>query len=99
MRGSQGLNDLVRQGAGNAGGSPATDENGDTFKDVLFKSIEQVNHLQGEADAAQEGIATGDRSLEDVILATQKADTAFRALLAVRNKFTAAYEELKQIRV
>lgn len=97
MRGSQGLNDLL--GAGGAGGAGATNENGDTFKDALFKSIEQVNHLQGEADAAQEGIATGDRSLEDVILATQKADTAFRALLAVRNKFTAAYEELKQIRV
>jgi flagellar hook-basal body complex protein FliE len=98
----QGLHDLLR--TGNAGGlgqnKEATDANGDTFKDVLLKSIDQVNQLQGEAAAAQEDIASGrSTDIESVVLATQKADTAFRALLAVRNKFTAAYEEMKQVRI
>ncbi|MBY0309054.1 MAG: flagellar hook-basal body complex protein FliE, partial [Phycisphaerales bacterium] len=34
-----------------------------------------------------------------VLLATQKADTAFRMLLSVRNKVQAAYDELKQVRI
>ena len=37
--------------------------------------------------------------VEGVILATQKADNAFRMLQAVRNKVVAAYEEVKQLRV
>jgi len=101
MRGSGGLNDLLRAKAGGGAAEPAaTDANGDTFKDALLKSIDQVNQLQGEAATAQEDIASGrTTNLEDVMLATQKADTAFRALLAVRNKVTAAYDELKQVRI
>jgi flagellar hook-basal body complex protein FliE len=37
--------------------------------------------------------------MEGVILATQKADTAFRMLQSVRNRVMEAYEEIKQIRV
>ena len=100
MRGQQGLSDLLRAGNGGANGPEAKDANGDTFKDVLLKSIDQVNQLQGEAASAQEDIASGkSTNIEDVVLATQKADTAFRALLAVRNKFSAAYDEMKQVRV
>ena len=73
---------------------------GGDFKNALLKSIEQVNQLQQDATAAQEDLATGQRNdVENVILATQKADQAFRALLAVRNKVQAAYEEMKQVRV
>jgi flagellar hook-basal body complex protein FliE len=97
----QALSDLVRGGsAGGGQAKDAVDENGNSFKDVLLKSIDQVNQLQGEAASAQEDIASGrSTDIESVVLATQKADTAFRALLAVRNKFTAAYEELKQVRI
>ena len=73
---------------------------GSSFKDVLMKNINEVNQLQAEATAAQEDIVSGKRGdVEGVVLATQKADTAFRALLAVRNKVQAAYEELKQVRI
>ena len=33
------------------------------------------------------------------MIATAKADTAFRMLLQVRNKVMGAYEELKQMRI
>jgi flagellar hook-basal body complex protein FliE len=82
-----------------AGGAPL-DPSQPSFKDVLLENINQVNKLQQEATSAMQDLATGRRSdLEGVMLATNKADTAFRMLLAVRNKVQAAYEEVKQMRV
>jgi flagellar hook-basal body complex protein FliE len=78
----------------------ASGTEGPDFKETLIKSIDEVNRLQAEASAAQEDLVSGQRTdVENVILATQKADTAFRALLAVRNKVQAALEEFKQVRV
>jgi len=94
--------------AGGAGGAlPRTptggvpvDPSAPSFKDVLLQNINQVNTLQQEASSAMQDLATGKRSdLEGVMLATNKADTAFRMLLAVRNKVQQAYEEVKQMRV
>lgn len=71
-----------------------------SFKDVLMDNIRQVNDLQAQATSAMEELAAGRRNdVEGVLLATQKADTAFKLLLAVRNKVQAAYEEVKQMRV
>lgn len=82
-----------------AGGVPS-DPNAPSFKDVLLENIRQVNKLQAEASNAIEDLQTGKRNdVEGVLLATQKADTAFRMLVSVRNKLSQAYEEIKQIRV
>ncbi|MBC7834733.1 MAG: flagellar hook-basal body complex protein FliE [Phycisphaerales bacterium] len=82
-----------------AGGAPV-DPSGPSFKDVLMANLREVNKLQQEATTAVEDLMTGERKdLENVILATNKADTAFRMLLSVRNKVQQAYEEIKQIRV
>lgn len=70
------------------------------FKELLQQQIEQVNRLQEDANVAIEDLAAGRRDdLESVMIATQKADTAFRMLLQVRNKVMDAYEEVKQLRV
>lgn len=82
-----------------AGGAPV-DPSAPTFKDYLLNQLGQVNQLQQDSAQATEDLLTGKRDdVEGVLLATQKADTAFRALLAVRNKVLDAYEEIKQIRV
>ena len=84
------------------GGQPTvrgTDQGG-SFKDALLRNIQQVNELQQDATRAIEDLATGDRNdVEGVILATQKADSAFKMLQAVRNKVVEAYQELNQVRV
>jgi flagellar hook-basal body complex protein FliE len=86
-------------GRATAGGVPV-DPAQPSFKDVLLQNINQVNKLQQEASSAMQDLATGKRAdLEGVMLATNKADTAFRMLLAVRNKVQQAYEEVKQMRV
>lgn len=70
------------------------------FKEMLQQQIEKVNQLQHDANTAIEDLAAGRRDdLESVIMATQKADLAFKMLLQVRNKVMDAYEEVKQIRV
>ncbi|MBX3357216.1 MAG: flagellar hook-basal body complex protein FliE [Phycisphaeraceae bacterium] len=80
--------------------TPATTPDGASFKDVLMENLRQVNELQQEATTAIEDLSTGKRNdLEGVLLATQKADTAFRMMLAVKNKVAAAYDEIKQLRV
>jgi flagellar hook-basal body complex protein FliE len=73
---------------------------GPGFKNLLQEQIDKVNQLQRDATEAMEDLATGGRDdIESVLIATQKADTAFRLLLQVRNKVLDAYEEVKQIRV
>jgi len=75
-------------------------EQGASFKDALLRNIDQVNKLQQDATRAIEDLATGDRQdVEGVILATQKADSAFKMLQAVRNKVVEAYQEMNQVRV
>jgi flagellar hook-basal body complex protein FliE len=73
---------------------------GASFKDVLKKSIQEVNQLQQEADAAIRELATGKRDdYAGVITAVQKADVAFRTLMQVRNKLIDAYQEFNRMRV
>jgi flagellar hook-basal body complex protein FliE len=70
------------------------------FKDVLLDTLKEVNAMQQDANRAIEDLQTGKRGdLEGVVLATQKADTAFRMLQQVRNRMMEAYEEIKQMRV
>ncbi len=70
------------------------------FADMLQDQLDTVNELQRDAKEAIEDFMAGRRvDVESVMIATQKADTAFRLLLQVRNKVMAAYDELKQIRV
>jgi flagellar hook-basal body complex protein FliE len=95
------------QSVGGAGGvrpvkpAPgAVNAQGDSFKDLLMENLQKVNSLQNDATKAIEDLNTGQRDdLETVLMATQKADTAFRMLQQVRNKLMDAYTELQQIRV
>lgn len=81
-------------------GAPPAPGDGPSFKDVLLDNIKEVNELQQEATTATEDLVSGKRNdLEGVLLATQKADNAFRMLLALRNKVQQAYDEVKQVRI
>ncbi len=83
-----------------AGAPKAIAPGGPSFRDTLVQNLAKVNELQQDAAHAMEDLAAGRRSdVEGVLLATQKADTAFRMLLAVRNKVMDAYQEIQQIRV
>jgi flagellar hook-basal body complex protein FliE len=71
-----------------------------SFKDALLRNIDEINKLQQDAVKAVEDLHTGKRTdLEGVMIATAKADTAFKMLQSVRNQVVKAYEEIQQMRV
>ncbi len=73
---------------------------GPSFSDVLKKNIDQVRTLQNDAEQAIEDLVAGRRDdIDGVLIAKQKADTAFRMLMQVRNKLVDAYDEVRQMRV
>jgi flagellar hook-basal body complex protein FliE len=79
---------------------PDAAADGPSFMDTLREQIQEVNALQKDAKEATEDLMAGRREdVEGVMIATQKADTAFRMLLQVRNKVLDAYEEIKQVRI
>lgn len=79
---------------------PQSAEAGSTFKDTLLANLREANEAQQQATRAVEDLQTGERSdVEGVILATQKADNAFRMLQQLRNRMMEAYDEVKQMRV
>ncbi len=70
------------------------------FRQLLNDQIDKVNQLQQDATHAIEDLATGRRDdIESVLIATQKADTAFKLLLQVRNKVIDAYDEVRNMRI
>ena len=81
-------------------GGAAKQHDGPSFAQTLQDQLNTVNELERDAQEAIEDLMTGRRDdVESVMLATQKAETAFHLLLQVRNKVMEAYDELKQIRV
>ena len=77
----------------NAGG-------GSDFKSLLMASIQEVNHLQSQADAARINLATGKTdNVAEVFTAVKKAELAFQTLMQIRNKLIDAYDEIRQMRV
>jgi flagellar hook-basal body complex protein FliE len=81
---------------GGAGGAPGSA----SFSDTLKKSIDEVTRLQQDASKAVEALATGKtEDVTGVMTAMEKADLAFKTLLAIRSKLMDAYEEIKQVQV
>jgi len=85
---------------GRALGAPPPAEGGQSFKDFLVQSIQDVNSMQAQADKAVEKLATGgDVNPAEVLTAVQKADLAFQMMLQVRNKLVDAFTEIKNLQI
>ncbi|MEM8756181.1 MAG: flagellar hook-basal body complex protein FliE [Planctomycetota bacterium] len=100
------MSDRVGLVSGSSGVNPlsppqrAQSKDDGAFRELLMQNIDRVNELQEDATRAIEDLQTGRRDdVEGVLLATAKADTAFRLLQQVRNKVFEAYREVQQMRV
>jgi flagellar hook-basal body complex protein FliE len=80
-------------------GCTKADPNAPSFKDVLLKNLNEVNKLQQDAAKAAEDLQTGKGSLENMLIATNKADLAFKMIQGLRNQVMRAYDEIQQMRV
>ena len=71
-----------------------------SFSDVLRKSVEKVNTLQKQADAAINDLVVGDnKDIVQTMIMMEKADVSFRLMMQVRNKIIQAYEEIMRMQV
>lgn len=75
-------------------------ENGISFTKMLQESMDTINTTA--EDSLQQGLTllTGDvDDLHSIMIATEKADIAFRLTLQVRNKVLDAYNEVMRMQI
>lgn len=85
-------------GAGAAGGlKGASGDFGSAFK----KALDQVSNQQNQADDLAKRFQLNDPevSLEQTMLAAQTANISFQALVQVRNRVVAAYQDVMNMQV
>lgn len=71
-----------------------------SFGDFLKKSLNEVNKLQKDADAAVEKFASGkEKDIHNTMIALKKAEVAFELVIQIQNKLMTAYDELKRMPV
>lgn len=80
-----------------SGNTQAAERSADTgFSDLLKQTVDQVNATQvhaGEMKKAFE-LGTEDLNLAEVMIAVQKSNVSFEAMVQVRNKLVDAYKEV-----
>lgn len=71
------------------------------FSEMLKSSLNAVNEAQHHANELQVGFenGSGDATLAQVMIASQKADLSFRAVTEVRNKLVTAYQDIMNMPV
>ena len=71
------------------------------FGDMLKSSLDAVNEAQQHASELKVGFENGttDKSLAEVMIASQKANLSFRAVTEVRNKLVSAYQDIMNMPV
>lgn len=70
-----------------------------SFGKMLSEAIQQVNEVQqGTQDELQKFLGN-ESDLHSVMIALEKADLSFQAMMQVRNKFVQAYQEIMKSQV
>ncbi|HCP08980.1 MAG TPA: flagellar hook-basal body complex protein FliE [Candidatus Moranbacteria bacterium] len=70
------------------------------FGTVLKQTLNEINDLQIQADQMIEKVEVDNSaSLHDAIIAIEKADISFKAMMQVRNKIIEAYQEVMRMQV
>ena len=93
------------EGAGSlghpGGAAPAPSADGiSPFKDLLERSIQQVNAMQEASDQAKAGLETGkSENFGQAMVEMKKAELAFQQLVEIRNKLVDAYQEVMRMQV
>ncbi len=85
------------------GAGAFADEGSDSgeFADLLQRAVEQVNNTQKTAANMATAYELGDAktSMAEVMIALQKANISFQAMLHVRNKLVSAYQEIMSMQI
>jgi len=87
--------------AGTPTATESTATGGASFQQLLGDSISKVNDLQQQAGQLKTGFEQGQDgiSLSQVMIASQKANLSFNAMVEVRNKLVEAYKDVMNMPV
>ncbi|MEN6319143.1 MAG: flagellar hook-basal body complex protein FliE [Syntrophaceae bacterium] len=70
------------------------------FGTILKDKLNEINQLQSDADKAIMDVSLGKSgSIQDAVIALEKADLSFRKMVHVRNKIIEAYQEIMRMQV
>ena len=71
------------------------------FSDLLKQSIDKVNADQIDSKKIAEAFQAGDPNIQitELMVASQKANLSFQAMLQVRNKLVSAYQDIMNMQV
>ena len=73
---------------------------GKDFSQVLNEAVQGINQLQQNADDAIAKVQLDNTaSVHEALIALEKADISFRAMMQVRNKILEAYQEVMRTQV
>lgn len=89
------------EGLQSAPAVPQTNQAGGGFGTMFRQALDQVNSAQQRAIEISTAAEVGatDADIAEVMLAMQKASLGFQAVLQVRNKVVAAYQEIMNMQV
>ena len=85
-------NNPLGGGAAAAGGDSST-----SFASVLKQAIGSVSDMGHKSDAQARAVATGKANMVDVVTAVSQTEVAIDAVVAVRDKIIAAYEDIMKM--
>ncbi len=71
------------------------------FSDILKQSVDKVNDTQMSASKLADAFQAGDPNVQvsEVMVALQKSNVSFQAMLQVRNKLVSAYQDIMNMQV
>ena len=71
------------------------------FANIFKNQLDQVNHLEKNAQQLQQRFSLGDDSvnLSDVMIASQKSGISMQAAIQVRNKLITAYNDIMNMSI
>jgi flagellar hook-basal body complex protein FliE len=68
------------------------------FSDVLHTAMDDMQQLQGQAEAKVAGVLGGNGAdVHSAMIAVEKADLSFQLMMQVRNKIVSAYQEISRM--
>lgn len=87
--------------AGNGGVAPSADVTKTSFSKVLQNALSSVSESQNQVNQLQRDYQLGksDVSLEQTMVAMQKAQIEFQAAVTVRNRLVSAYTDIMNMSV
>jgi flagellar hook-basal body complex protein FliE len=73
---------------------------GGSFAGFLGQMVREVSAKQGVADAAVDGLLTGENvSLHQAMISMEEANVSFQLMVEVRNRLLDSYQELMRMQI